>query len=235
MCLSFIFKEACIKEYGNCKTAKGKCLPKPVRDEYIATIKVLNGNCVFGVNAVYSEKKARPKDKVKRIKTEGREVICIILESPHKDEYNEDRPLGPAMSKTGKNISSNFINMLNSAIKNGVISILDGDYSLLLINAVSYQCSNARALNKNKNSKKRDSVFLSVWGQGGKKNFLKRVKKYKPVLIVNSCTGGINNIKNPAFLNGKVNEALDELPIKTERTYSAHPSSSWFWRKGLKK
>ena len=236
MCLSSTFKDACIKEYGNCNTANGIFLPKPVQDEYVATIEVCNGNCALGIDAVYCNKKARPKDKVKKIKNKGKEVICIVLESPHKDEYNpNNKPLGPAISTTGKNIKNHFIDMLNIAIKNKVVSLSDGEYPLLLVDAVSYQCSNAKNLNKEENREKRDSVFLSVWGKGGKKNFLKRIEKYKPILIVNSCTGGMKNVDNEKSLKGKINEALVSAGYDEITVSSPHPSSSWFWRKGIKK
>ena len=57
MCLSSAFKEACQKIYRNCNTAKGEFLPKPVRDEYVATIEVRNGNCSFVDNFVYLSRK----------------------------------------------------------------------------------------------------------------------------------------------------------------------------------
>ena len=158
------------------------------------------------------------------------------MESPHKDEYNSSgEPLGPALSSTGKNISDHFVDILNDAIKDEVVSITDGDYSLLFIEAVSYQCSNAQSLKITANKNKRDKVFAEAWENGGKENFLERIRNANPILIVNSCTGGMKNVDNASFLNGKIKEALvlagyDEITVS-----SPHPSSSWFWRKGIKK
>ena len=154
-CLSCIFKRSCEIEYGNCNTAKGEYLPKPVQDEYVATIKVSNGKCTFVIDSIYNGKKERSKDAIKEIENEEREVICMVLESPHKDEYNSlGEPLGPALSATGKNISKHFEYILNNAIGEKTISLEDGIYSLLLMEAVSYQCSNAKNLKKKKIRKK---------------------------------------------------------------------------------
>lgn len=236
MSLSSTFKKACENKYGDCNTANGECLPKPVQDEYVATIKVSNGNCTFCRNSIYNDKKARPKDTIKEIENEEREVICIVLESPHKDEYNSSgEPLGPALSSTGKNISDHFVDILNDAIKNGVVSITDGDYSLLLIEAVSYQCSNAQSLNITTNKNKRDKVFAEAWENGGKEDFLERIRSANPILIVNSCTGRMKNVDNEKSLKGKINEALISAGYDEITVSSPHPSSSWFWRKGIKK
>ena len=70
MSLSSTFKKACENEYGDCNTANGEYLPKPVQDEYVATIKVSNGNCTFGRNCIYNDKKARPKEAIKEIENE---------------------------------------------------------------------------------------------------------------------------------------------------------------------
>ena len=235
MCLSSAFKEACEKIYKNCNTAKGEFLPKPVRDEYVATIEVRNGNCSFVDNFVYCQEKPRSAKETERIKELGLETICLVLESPHEKEYNSNgKPLGPALSTTGKNISEHLEEILSDAIKNNVISIPDGDYSLLLIEAVSYQCSNAQSLKIKANKDDRDKVFTAVWGNGGKENFLERIRNASPILIINSCTGGIKNVEDVDFLNGKIKEALVLAGYDEKTVSSPHPSSSWFWRKGVK-
>lgn len=96
----------------------------------------------------------------------------MVLESPHEKEYNSNgKPLGPALSTTGKNISEHLEEILSDAIKNNVISIPDGDYSLLLIEAVSYQCSNAQSLKIKANKDDRDKVLQRCGGMVAKKIF----------------------------------------------------------------
>lgn len=232
MCLSFTFKKACEKIYGDCNTAKGKGLPKPVQDEYVAIINITNQNVsIQSPKIIYYDDKPRPKDEIDKIREDNNSTICLVLESPHKKEYDSNgNPLGPALSTTGKNINKHLEDILNDAMQNNVISIQDGKYSLLLINAVSYQCSNGQ------NSKeKRNKVFKNVWEAGGEKDFLKRIKKYDPVLIINSCTGGIKNVDDENFLNGKIKKSLNSAEYGEKTINSSHPSSSWFWRKGVKK
>jgi len=45
-------------------------------------------------------------------------ILLIVLESPHNDEFKNGTALGPAMGKTGKNLSTHFIPLLNNALKN---------------------------------------------------------------------------------------------------------------------
>ena len=236
MCLSSTFKKACENEYGNCNTANGEYLPNPVQDEYVATIKVSNGSCSFVKNFVYCQENPRPTKETEKIKKMGLETICLVLESPHEKEYNSNgKPLGPALSTTGKNISERLEDILNDAIKNSVIFVPEGDYSLLLIEAVSYQSSNAQSLKIEAHKNKRDKVFTEVWENGGKENFLERIRDASPILIINSCTGGIKNVDDVDFLNGKIKGSLVSAGYDEKTVNSPHPSSSWFWRKGVKK
>lgn len=106
---------------------------------------------------------------------------------------------------------------------------------MLLIEAVSYQCSNAQSLNITANKNKRDKVFAEAWENGGKEDFLERIRSANPILIVNSCTGRMKNVDNEKSLKGKINEALISAGYDEITVSSPHPSSSWFWRKGIKK
>ncbi len=234
MYLGLVFQKSCIRNYGNCKTMRTGLPPRPVNDEYVAIIRIRNGICVFGKNeCIYFGGKKRPKEITDTFKRMMCPVICIVLESPHKYEYHGSTPLGPALSTTGRNLEQYLLPVLNMAIASKIIHLRDGIYRLLLVNAVSYQCSNASNLKLNGNKKARDIVFSDVWACGGKKEFLKRIVKYKPSLIINSCTGGFQNVKNPNDLNGKVTECLIRRGLRL--VASAHPSSCFFWKKGLRK
>lgn len=237
MCLNSTFKEACIKVYKTCNTATGKCLPKPVQDEYVAIINITNQtSSIQNPQIIYCNDNQRPKEETDKIREENNPTICLVLESPHEKEYDsKGKPLGPALSTTGKNIREHLKDILNDAIKNRVISIPDGKYSLLLIEAVSYQCSNAQSLKIKENKENRDKVFTEVWENGGKENFLKRIGNADPILIINSCTGGIKNVDDVNYLNGKIKGLLVLAGYDEKTVNSSHPSSSWFWKKGLKK
>ena len=236
MCLNLKFKNICVKEYGSCKTALGFfALPKPVCDELVAIINISKNKVRFVTNNICSNGKKRNKVSCKAIKRRNLSLICIILESPHSSEYDGNAPIGPAMSHTGRNISDHIEDVLNDAIQKNIIKFCDGEYSVLLMEAVSYQCSNGNDLSNENNKNKRNRVFEALWEKGGKRNFVKRIKKYNPVLIINSCTGGLQNKDDVEFLNGMVNASLSSLNYSTQKVNTCHPSSSWFWKKGIVK
>ena len=65
--------------------------------------------------------------------------LIIILESPHKDEYDANgKPYGPAQGKTGCNICTYLEDCLNS--QNCPLNQLI-DYQIVLVNAVQFQAS----------------------------------------------------------------------------------------------
>lgn len=156
----------------------------------------------------------------------------MILESPHIKEYNDSgEPLGPALSTTGKNIKNHLIDVLNGAINYSIINLQDGTYAFVLVEAISFQCSNGCDLAKGTNKSKRNCVFSKLWDNEGKQNFIERIIGLNPSLIINSCTGGLRNKDDVDFLNGKINDALNEYYGSVVNT--AHPSSYWFWKKGI--
>ena len=65
-------------------------------------------------------------------------TIVVVLESPHKDEFNNQNfPNGnPALGKTGEMLQKYFENILR---KN--ISYLPDNYRVILMNSIQFQCS----------------------------------------------------------------------------------------------
>lgn len=106
---------------------RGKLPPKPVNDEYVALINVKNGRASFGKGGcIYFNGKSRPRKMVNAIRKTTYPRICIVLESPHKDEYQGSTPLGPALSTTGRNLKDYFLMVLNQAIANKTAHLRDG-------------------------------------------------------------------------------------------------------------
>ncbi|WII93298.1 hypothetical protein QEO94_00080 [Kingella negevensis] len=88
------------------------------------------------------------KRKISKKHIEDSYKIIVILESPHKDEYKDDRNKPtPAKGKTGKNIRKYLAD---------IISKLDSDksknYPIFLINPIQYQCSKGET-NRSKTKK----------------------------------------------------------------------------------
>lgn len=227
--LAKVFEEKCKQVYGSCNTTNY------IEDEFVAIIQIKkngeNFEFDFEKNIIYNNKIKRDSKDVEYIEKEDLEIIAIILESPHKDEYdNRNNPLGPAIGQTGQNISNYLINIFNNCneVKDALFASENTKFKILLIEAVSYQCSNGA---KNIDKVNRDKLFTLVWENGGLDDFRVRLRKHNPIIVINSATGGIKNIDKNDCINGKIQEILYEFGF--EIFHTPHPSSSWFWRKGL--
>ena len=134
------------------------------------------------------EKRYENKDSLD-ITDENIPTIVIILESPHKDEFNNQNfPNGnPALGKTGKMLQEHF-----KAILRKNISELPNNYRVILMNSIQFQCSLGEVPKKY-----RDYMWLSLWfGTNNlfKNDFICRLNSYNPSYIFNFCTIG-NHIK----------------------------------------
>lgn len=176
-------------------------------------------------------------------------TIVIILESPHKDEYNKIKNvIAPALGTTGCNLDDGFVDKLNNFMTANNSIIKDGIYHVVLMNAVQFQCSMGL---KPIVGKIRDENFLSLWASDDiVESFKKRLKKYQPNIIINCCTNGnitqgmVNEIFNKPqkdkykqllldnkgrkyFLYGFVQNVIEELfrGDKVKKLRCTHPSS----------
>ena len=112
-------------------------------------------------------------------------TIVVVLESPHKDEFNNQNfPNGnPALGKTGKMLQEHF-----KAILRKNISELPNNYRVILMNSIQFQCSLGEVPKKY-----RDYMWLSLWfGTNNlfKNDFINRLNSYNPSYIFNFCTIG---------------------------------------------
>lgn len=206
MSLSSIFIQTCKNEFGICN------ISKPCPDMFFAIVD-LSGKGSYSMKLCsYQEFCDFPLD-----------TIGLVLESPHIAEYDTNgNPIAPAQGKTGRNIANFLIKHLNS------IKLPKKKYKLLLIEAVSFQCSNGSNLKQN--AAKRDNVFKTVWINGGEDNFIARLQLYNPNIIINACTGGMKNINSGKTLNSLVQQAINSLQCCQAKKlfYSVHPSSFHF-------
>lgn len=115
-------------------------------------------------------------------------TIVLLLESPHKDEYtNDGYPIAPAQGATGDKIHK----YLGTLLCHLSPHINDKD-RIIIANPVQYQTSLDMILESNKlNKKVRDRIWNCLWKiESVKTDFLCRINKYRPNIIINACTGG---------------------------------------------
>lgn len=173
----------------------------------------------------------------------NRKVMILVLESPHQDEfqYSDDDslrlPIGPANGATGVNIWKYIAEVFKDKFN---------DFSLILMNAIPFQCS----LGAEPPGSIRDKVFAKAWDDANQERkkigasfFEKRLgsllKKLagNEVVIVNACTQGnkgkkwSTTTKNDLFLCCKVCKSIIEVlkncPEGQIPFYHIHHPSSW--------
>ncbi len=157
-------------------------------------------------------------------KTNCHTNIVLLLESPHKDEYdyrNEGRviatPRAPAMGQTGNLIREH----LACVLKNIAVP---GD-RIIIANPIQFQAS-LYVIHRNKICKERrrkltNAVWKSLWGiREIRERFLTRIDSYNPRIIINACTSA-----------GRLNEIVDkflECQLPDVCCYqTSHPASWW--------
>lgn len=160
-------------------------------DEWVGKI-IISGNKVD-----WQEKWIKNRDSKKtdmRRNFNHNNLIGIILESPHNDEFDRyGKALGPARGKTGINLEDYLIDKLEQFQINNNGKIPSGIYKIILINSIQYKCSLGF-----KTSVIRDRVWLNTWLNGGANCFLKRILNYKPKVVINLCTMG-NHSMDPLY------------------------------------
>ena len=145
--------------------------------------------------------------------------IALILESPHKDEYDFDEmPLRPANGETGRNIQNHLVKKL---IDENFNFDDNTDYAVLLINPVQYQAScyhqfSAQGLQSDKNLK--NKVFRRLFDYL-KTDFQYRIKSYNPDYIINACTGGVKGVLQQTVTNALDSEFKNKVCLNL-----THPS-----------
>lgn len=146
-----------------------------VNDEYYNELEYINGSWSW--------------KNVKRISTSNlRDVMIIVLESPHIDEFDS---IGKGVSPlhNDSRFKKNFPNLINDAIKRGLIILNQSEvYSVYLMNAIQVQCSLGYPTEYY-----RDYVFMYYWSKC-KMNFETRlhnmIRSKNVVSVINLCTLG---------------------------------------------
>ena len=151
-------------------------------------------------------------------------VIVLLLESPHKDEFdNNDSPIAPAQGTTGRNIHAFFEQLVN--IERRIFDFVAPEASLIICNPIPFQTS-LHMIHKEKlvpKEKLKEDIWKALWEETCvKEDFKLRIEKYRPSLIINACTGG----KEKESLNANVTYYLKSIEICEAVYRTDHPS---FW------
>lgn len=121
--------------------------------------------------------------------------IVLLLESPHRYEYTYhdggiDSVRAPACGPSGSNIDLCLGTVLSRVEEQELINV--GSH-VIISNPIQFQTSlyavHRRPLSKDCWRDLRDNVWLTLWGEENiRQDFLNRLGRYNPGLIINACT-----------------------------------------------
>ena len=163
---------------------------------------------------------------------DGTDTLVVVVESPHRSEYYNDdlsSPIaaaqGDTSGDTGYGIHHHLVDIVN-LIANDVTDMSDV-YRVIIANPIRWQTS-LSSLHKNSpwNSpwtELRDAVCSTLWNLAAVRcNFLTRLCKYNPSIVVNACTGGSGD----DGFNAEVDQFLlcnNIIPDESRRPRTPHP------------
>ncbi len=155
--------------------------------------------------------------------------IAIILESPHKAEFdyssnNDLIPISPAQGATGKNIENKLKELLMAIISDHQKDVLqNGSYKIIIINPIPFQTSlhffHRRSLSDYHFKKLRDKVWQEFWEEDTKykSNLSENLKRINPSLIINACTSNLSPLVQKYLENH----------FKSKNLISSYHPSAW--------
>lgn len=215
------------------KDTSGNAISCP--DQYVGIINIEKNGCVSSWNVGWVEEnlsnlsKKDREAKSKGYKKQKLPVLAIVLESPHKEEfdYKNKRAIGPAIGTSGNNLKKYLPQVVFNYLPDRTVDnkiyyapedqIPNGKYKVLLINAIQYQCSLGEDTKQY-----RDKIFSVMWKQLSVRNdFCDRLKSHKPCVVINACTSTGDKDRKSNVQNA-INECQSKLNLQ-----SPHPSS-WY-------
>jgi len=183
-------------------------------DQCIGTIKILN-------NTTQSPEENTSKDDFK-IRTNLDEfertnspLIIMILESPHTSEFSGVTPIPVAGNGNGD--AGKAIRELFSEVFDIHNHLNDGEYNLIILNAVQYQCSLGKGTTEH-----RDKVFIECWNTFARNDFKKRLLSIYESgdIIINACTAGTVKPKLREMVKSTITKLIGRSLFEVE-----HPSN----------
>lgn len=163
--------------------------------------------------------------------------IVLLVESPHKDEYqfgNINCPIAPANGASGRNIHRCLRRVLSCIeamhIEAGLI--VPGCH-VVISNPIQFQTSlhaiHGTPLSNEHAMTLRNDVWRALWNEGeGVSGYIKlcfrvRLYTYRPSLIINACTGDWEEIDSlKRYVGEFVRAELQNVPL-----YNVSHPASW--------
>jgi len=114
--------------------------------------------------------------------------IVIILESPHKKEFINNAPQGPAQGPTGRLFEIKFTALMKQSHLHDNLLRVSSD--VVFVNAVQFQCSLGKSLNNTEAKKTKENNWIKCFEAGGSEDLVYRITAINPIAILNLCTRG---------------------------------------------
>lgn len=162
---------------------------KTCQDEVIAVIEVRRGIISIRRTKEYNTRFVSI-DALLKYENKYNSPVIIVTESPHIEEFKvsgvtdfiSKKPIKarPVNGVSGQNIMNHIVQLLNDS----KISFNDGNYPLLVINALQEQCSEGV-----EPKVKRTKNFITLWS-AKKQSLVNRLNMISPALVLCSCTIG---------------------------------------------
>ncbi len=189
-------------------------------DQYVGEIIVTNNILATNINNNNNNDFFTRTDLI-NFNRSGKPVIFLILESPHKKEFEGVTPK-PAAGNYYGDTGSGIRELLKEVLTSCNYIIPNGTYSLIIMNAIQYQCSlgiNPKVY--------RDKIFIKCWNSFGKQDFEQRLNQYYQIddIIINACTKG--PLRPFPYLYELVENSIVNIGLQSHFKIQ-HPSS---WRR----
>ncbi|WP_146005601.1 hypothetical protein [Salinivibrio kushneri] len=205
---------------------------KTCKDEVIAVLEVRNGIISIRRTKEYDTRFVGI-DTLLKYKSNYNNPVVMVTESPHVEEFRvsgvtdftskESIKSRPVNGVSGQNIMNHMVQLLNES----QMSLSDGNYPLLVINALQEQCSQGVDPKHH-----RTKNFIKLWRI--KKHLLaERLNAICPALVICSCTTGdfylddnqsaYNSCDGISFhqhFMNMMNNELDLFETKNDKVYS---------------
>lgn len=117
-------------------------------------------------------------------------ALAIILESPHRLEYRNNRinqPRAPAQGPSGYNIRDCLMCVIRNC--DHLRLSIRRRTRVILVNPIQFQCSLVSVIGPSSWKGTRDAVWKALWDQPLiRGEFKSRLERYRPDFIINACT-----------------------------------------------
>lgn len=135
-------------------------------------------------------------------------TVLLLLESPHKDEYDDNSvacPIAPASGQTGTKMHNNLKSALNASCNGHLRSVIGNNYRIIIANPIQFQTS-LWAIHKGDLAGDwrvlRNATWKTLWDVPEiRHEFCCRVRSYNPQVALNCCTSQLRDLITSFFVH----------------------------------